>query len=237
MLKFIIYLMSKGYFMTKQERFIEVLRTFETPVTVSQWANRVVEQYPTILNQINSKTNEPMTLKALATTMSLKVSRGEFSELKVLDSEPYRRIMYLSENKKNDLTKMEVTKDVEAIVLESKMNADIKKSTEQDKYRLEEVNSICTQLNKYFALNFTLHHAQSLSNSKSSGRHHVDNIQLLTTEHILLIKDGKKKFSIEEQKAYIKRVISVHMMIVKSIDINLTDDVLEMLLDRLEKIY
>jgi len=223
--------------MTKQEKFIEVLRTFDTAVTVSEWANRVVEQYPAILNQINSKTNEPMTLKALATTMSLKVSRGEFSELKVLDSEPYRRVMYLTENKKNDLTKMEVTKDVEAIVLESKMNDDIKKSTEQDRYRLEELSSICTQLNKYFRLNFNFHHAQSLSSTTKSGRHHVDNIQLLTTEHSLFKEDGTKKFSIEEQKAYIKRVISVHMMIDKSIDINLTDEILEMLLDRLEKIY
>ena len=223
--------------MTKKERFIDVLRTFETPVTVSEWANRVVEQYPAILNQINSKTNEPMTLKALATTMSLKVSRGEFSELKILDSEPYRRVMYLTENKKNDLTKMEVSKDVEAIIFESKMNDDIKKSTEQDKYRLEELNSICTQLNKYFLLHFTLHHAHSLSNLKSTGRHHIDNLQLLTAEHTLLKKDAVKKFSIEEQKAYIKRIISVHMMIVKSIDLNLTDDILEMLLDRLEKVY
>ena len=132
---------------------------------------------------------------------------------------------------------MEVTKDVEAIGLEAKMKEDIKKSTEQDNYRLEELINICSQLNKYFSLNFTLHHAQSLANSKNTGRHHIDNIQLLTTEHRLLKKDGVKKFAIEEQRAYIKRVISVHMMINKSIDINLTDDVLEMLLDRLEKIY
>jgi len=223
--------------MTKQERFIEVLKTFDTPVTVSEWATRVVEQYPAILNQINSKTNELMTLKALATTMSLKVSRGEFSNLKVLDSEPYRRVMYLTENKKKNLTKMEVTKDIEAIVLETKIKEDIKRSSDQDKYRLEELNSICSQLNKYFTLDFNLHHAESLSNSKKSGRHHVTNLQLLTREHSILKKDGTKKFSIEEQKAYIKRVISVHMMIDRSIDINLTDDVLEMLLDRLEKIY
>ncbi|CAA6809911.1 MAG: Unknown protein [uncultured Sulfurovum sp.] len=223
--------------MTKKERFIEVLRRFETPVTVSEWAKRVVHEYPHILNQINSETNEPMTLKALATIISLKVSRGEFSELKVLDSEPYRHVMYMSENKKNDVIKLEVSKDIEGIMLESKMHEDIKKSTEQDKYRLEELKSICSQLNKYFSLNFMLHHTQSLSNFKNRGRHHVDNIEVLTIEHSLLKKEGRKKFSVEEQKAYIKRVISVHMMIDKSIDINLTDEVLEMLLDRLEKIY
>jgi hypothetical protein len=223
--------------MTKKERFIDVLRTFETPVTVSAWANRVVEQYPSILNQINSKTNEPMTFKELTTTMSLKLSRGEFPELKVLDSEPYRRVIYLTENKRNDLIKLELNKDIEVIVLELKMKEDLEKSSEQDKYRLEELISIYLQLNKYFSLNFTLHHAQSLLNTKSTGRHHIDNLQLLTIEHTLLKKDGSKKFSIEEQKAYIKRVISVHMMIDKSIDMNLTDDVLEMLLDRLEKVY
>jgi len=223
--------------MTKQERFIEVLKTFERPVTVSEWAKRVVEHYPSILKQIDSKTNEPMTLLALTKTMSLKVSRGEFSDVKVLDSESGRRIIYLTEDKKKDLLKMELIKDVEAIVLENRIEEDIKKTSSQDKYRLEELNSICTQLNKYFKLDFNLHHAESLSNSKKSGRHHISNLQLLTREHALLKKDGAKKFSIDEQKAYIKRVISVHMMIDRTIDINLTDDVLEMLLDRLEKIY
>jgi len=237
MLKYVDDIKNLRIFMTKQERFMDVLKTFETPITVSEWAKRVVEHYPSILNQINSKTNEQMTLKAFATTLSLKVSRGEFSELKVLDSEPYRRVIYLPENKKKDLIKEEVIKDIEPIVLESKIEEDLKKTSDHDRYRLEELNSICTQLNKYFILDFNLHHAQSLSDSKKSGRHHVDNIQLLTKEHSRLKKDGTKKFSIEEQKAYIKRVISVHMMINKNIDINLTDEVLEMLLDRLEKIY
>lgn len=223
--------------MTKKERFIDVLKTFESPVTVSEWASRVVEEYPAILNQINSKTNEQMTIKTLATSMSLKVSKGDFPELKVLDSEPYRKVIYIKENKQNDLKKMELNKDEENMTFESKIKEDIKKSTEQDKYRLEELNSICAQLNKYFSLNFTLHHAQSLSKSKSSGRHHVENLQLLIKEHTAVKKDGSQKFSIEEQKAYVKRVISVQMMLDKSIDINLTDEVLEMLLDRLEKIY
>ncbi|CAA6804117.1 MAG: Unknown protein [uncultured Sulfurovum sp.] len=222
--------------MTKKERFMHVLKTFEAPVTISTWVNKVVEDYPSILNQINSTTNEPMTLKSLAANMSLKVSKGEFPEIKILDVEPYRQVLYISENKKNDLTKIELHKDVESITIEEKIDEDIKKLTESDRYRLEEVVNIKEQLNRYFSLNFVLHHAYSLLNSKQ-GKHHVDNLQLLTKEHSVLKKDGEKKFSIEEQKAYIKRIISVHMMINKSIDINLTDEVLEMLLDRLEKVY
>ena len=47
----------KGFVVTKKERFMNVLKTFETPVTVSTWANMVVEEYPSILKQINSTTN------------------------------------------------------------------------------------------------------------------------------------------------------------------------------------
>ncbi|CAA6808487.1 MAG: Unknown protein [uncultured Sulfurovum sp.] len=221
---------------TKKERFMDVLKTFEQPVTISVWANRVVEHYPAILRQINSTTNEPMTLKTLVANMSLKVSNGEFPSLKILEVKPYREVMYVSEKQKNDLAKKEVHRDIESIVIEDKIESDTKKLVESERYRLEELLSIKEQLNRYFSLNFVLHHAYSLVHHKQ-GKHHIDNVQLLSKEHALLKKDGDKKFSIEEQKAYIKRIISVHMMIHKHIDINLTDEVLEMLLDRLEKIY
>jgi len=223
--------------MTKRERFVDVLKTFDTPITILEWANSVIEQYPSLLTQINSKTNEKMTLKDLAMTISLKVSKGEFSEIKILENKPYRKVMYVSESMKNDLIKSEVKKDLESITLSSKIKEDIKKSTESDRYRLEELESIKKQLNRYFALNFVLHHATSLTNKDKQAKHHADNLQLLTKEHILIKKDGESKFSIDEQKAYIKRVISIQLMINKNIDINLTDEVLEMLLERLEKVY
>jgi len=207
--------------MTRNERFSNVLRTFERPVTILEWINKIIEQYPIILKQINSQTNEFMTYHALASTISSKVARGEFPEVKILNSESYSNVKYMIDNKN----------------LRKKVDENIEKFSDQDKYRFDELSSICKQLNKYFKLDFNLHHGQVLSNSKHRGRHHIDNIQLLTKEHSLLKKDGAKKFSIEEQKVYIKRVISVHMMVDRSLDINLTDDVLEMLLDRLEKIY
>lgn len=237
MLKFISNFILKGFTVMKEDRYMEVLKKAKVPITVLQWANKVIEEYPTILKQINSKTNEFMTLQALVTNMSLKVSKGEFENLKVIESKPYRTVMYVSESKKNDLIKKEVYQDIVSVVIEEKIEADTKKSTESERYRLEELTSITNQLNRYFSLNFVLHHASSLSSEKNHGKHSADNLQILTLEHSLLKKDGEKKFSIEEQKAYIKRIISVYMMIDKSIEINLTDEVLEMLLDRLEKIY
>lgn len=223
--------------MIKKERFIAVLETFDSPVTIATWIKRVVKEYPSILKQINTNTNETMTLKTLATSMSLKVSKGEFPEIKVLNCEPYRKVLLLTEDEKQKVMKSEINKDIQLLLIEEKIELDTKKATEADQYRLEEFNSIKIQINRYFSLNFVLHHACSLTNEKKKGKHHPENLFLLTKEHSMIKKDAEKKFSIEEQKAYIKRIISTHMMVDKTIELNLTDEVLEMLLDRLEKVY
>jgi len=221
--------------MTKKERFVNVLSTFERPVTLSEWTNRIIEYYPAILNQINSQTNEPMTHKTLASTLSLKVLRGEFPEVKILDLESRKNALYMVENK--NLSQGKAFKNTTKRRFDSRREKITQKYSNQDKYRFEEFNNICRQLNKYFGLDFKLDYAQSLSHTQKRGRDYLENIQLLIKEHTLLKKDKSKRFSIEEQKAYIKRVISVHMMLDRSIDINLMDDILEMLLDRLEKVY
>jgi len=223
--------------MTKKERFLEVLKTFDEPVTVATWAKKVVEQYPAILGQINSKTNEKMTLRELTMGIGLKLSKGDFSDVLVVNLEPHRVVQYVSETGLNEFIKRSAKKDTEPLILETNMMQDIQKLAESEKYRLEELKSITEQLNRYFALNLELHHAHSLLRNRKEGQHNADNLQILTKEHALIKKDGEKKFSIEEQKAYIKRIISIQMMINKEIDINLTDEVLEMLLDRLEKVY
>ena len=222
---------------TKKEKFIEILKRFDKPVSIITWTKKIVEQYPSILTQINSNTNEIMTMKELLTGISLKVSKGEFSNIHVVNHGAFRTVQYISDDMKNSLLKKELFKDLEPLLLERKMDEDIKKSTEADRYRLEEFSSIVDQLNRYFSLNFIFHHAKAINDSKKSGRHHIENLEILTSEHAVLKKDGQKRLSIEEQKAYIKRIISIHMMINKTIDLNLTDEVLDMLLDRLEKIY
>ena len=229
--------MLKGFTLTKKERFMEVLKTFDKPVTVATWTKKVAELYPSILSQINSKTNEQMTLNDLALGIGLKLSKGEFPKVLIYNIEPYRVVEYLSEVEEAEVIKKSAKKDIEPILLEAKIKGDIEKLTEAEKYRLEELSSIVNQLNRYFSLSFALHHATALMSKEKEGRHQADNLQILTREHGLIKKDGESKFSIEEQKAYIKRIISIQMMVNKELDINLTDEVLEMLLDRLEKVY
>jgi len=222
---------------TKKEQYIEVLKRFDNPVTILEWAKEIIRVYPVTLEQINSKTNELMTLKDLVSRLSLNVSEGDFSNILVDNTQPYQKVQYFSENDKRNLIEERHQKDMEYVLVESKKEEDIQKSTEFDRYRLEEFSQIVTQLNGYFKLNFKLHHTYSLLSETQSSKHHVGNLEILRENDSELKSDGDQRFTIEEQKAYIKRVISIHLMIVKDIDITLTDEVLDMLLDRLEKVY
>ena len=223
--------------MTKKERFLEVLKTFDKPVTVAEWAERVVERYPLILNQLNSKTNKLMTLNDLAMGIGQKLSKHEFEEVMVLNVSPYRKVEYVPVAMRNSLLKQSIKRDIEPLLIASKIKKDIDRLPESDKYRIEELKSIKEQLNNYFSLNFVLHHLHGVMNEKKEGRYHADNLELLTEEHANKKRLGQMKFSIEEQKLYIKRMIAIEMMINRDMEINLSDEVLDLLLERLEKVY
>jgi hypothetical protein len=223
--------------MTKKERFLEVLKTFDAPVTVVEWAEKVAERYPLILNQLNSKTNKLMTIKDLALGIGQKLELNEFDEVYVLNMEPYRKVEYVPSSMKISYMKKIINKDAEPLFLIEKVKEDLERLTESDRYRIEELKSIQEQLNNYFALDFVLHHINGVMSEKKEGRYHADNLELLAEEHVKKKGIGKLRFTIEEQKLYIKRMIGIGMMLNKEREINLSDEVLEMLLDRLEKVY
>jgi len=223
--------------MKKTDKFTEVLQTFNHSVTIAEWSKRIVELYPAVLTQQNGKNNEAMTLRELTARISLKVSKEEFLEIEIENTLPYRKVKYISLEMKKESIKKIANKDIEPIIISERMEEDINRLNESERYRIEEIAGITDQLNRYFNLNFELHHSLSLINGKNMGKHYADNLQILTTEHVLLREDGEAKFTIEEQKAYIKRIIVVHTMVSKHLDINLTDEVLDMLLDRLAKVY
>jgi len=238
MLKFIIDIKNiKEITMTKKERFLEVLKACDRPVTVAEWAEKVVERYPLILNQVNSKTNKLMTLKDLVLGLGQKLSKHEFEEVTILNINPYRKVEYIPESMRMNLMKQCIKRDAEPLMIASKIKKDIERLPESDKYRIEELNSIKEQLNSYFALNFILHHVYGVMSEKKEGRYNADNLELLTEEHANKKSMEQIKFSLETQKLYIKRMIDVQMMLNSDMEINLSDDVLDMLLERLEKVY
>jgi len=219
--------------MMNRDKFIEVLRSFNKPVTVSEWTKQLVNRYPSILNQ----TNKRITPVELAGIISLKVTKGEFSNILIDNCTPYRKISYSSSAMQGENMKYHAHKDVEPLLLSEKVAEDFKKLNELERYKIEELEAVALQLNRYFMLNLELSHASSLLKGKESGKHNVGNLQLLTKEHALKKRERIGKFTIEEQKAYIKRMIVVCSMVTKPFKVCLTDEVLDMLLDRLAKVY
>ncbi len=87
-------------------------------------------------------------------------------------------------------------------------------------------------------MDFEVDHATALLNPEQAGKHHPDNLQLLIKAHnSRKNKKNWQRFSFDEQISYIKHVIALQMIISKRMKINLVEDVLDSLLERLEKVY
>ncbi len=228
--------------MTKSQKYLEALKTFDSWVIVSEWAVRVGELYPDILEaanqQASNQANETTGLRELAARISSRLSTGGFPEVEIDDSERPRKVRYSSDDQKQERIDEELEADIEPLTRVERIRKDTEALSEIERYRIEEFETIAKQLNKFFSLDFEVDHAFALLNPVEAGKHHPDNLQLLIKAH-----NGKKnkknwqRFTLEEQKEYIKQVIALQTMIASRLEISLVDDVLDSLLERLERIY
>ncbi len=220
--------------MTKTQKYLEALKTFDDWVIVSEWAVRVGELYPDILEEANDTTG----LRELAARISSRLSTGGFPEVEIDDSERPRKVRYISEAQKEERIEEELEADIEPLTRAERIRQDSERLSEIERYRIEEFETIAKQLNKFFSLDFEVDHAHALLNPSQAGKHHPDNLQLLIKAH-----NGKKnkknwqRFTLEEQKEYIQKVIALQTLIASRLEISLVDDVLDSLLERLERVY
>jgi len=228
--------------MTKAQKYLEALKTFDDWVIVSEWAVRVGELYPELLEAANeqaaNQANDTTGLRELAARISSRLSTGGFAEVEIDDSERPRRVRYISQAQKEERIEEELEADIEPLTRAERIRQDTQTLTEVERYRIEEFETIAKQLNKFFSLDFEVDHASALLNPSEAGKHHPDNLQLLIKAH-----NGKKnkknwqRFALGEQKEYIQKVIALQTMIASRLEISLVEDVLESLLERLERIY
>ena len=221
--------------MAKRDKLIETLQTFNKPVTIVEWVKRIVELYPSILTQL--KGGKEIDVRELTAILSLKVSKNEFPNIVIVQNEPYRKIQYMTEEEKKAFIAKVVTEDIEPVEKDEKIKEDLENFTELDRYRVEEFHNIVKQLNEHFDLNLILSQVTESKNKKLEGKYHADNLQILTKEHTVSELNTQNKFTIDEQKSYIKRVIIVFSMVNKGLDIDARDEVLDLLLERLSKVY
>ena len=228
--------------MTKSQKYLEALKSFDDWIIVSEWATRVGELYPDLLEAANiqaaNQANDTTGLRELAARISSNLSSGGFLDVEVDDSERPRKVKYISDADKQTKIDDELEADIEPLTRAERIRSDYEILTEIERYRIEEIETISRQLNKFFSVDFEVDHATALLNPTESGHHHPDNLQLLIKAH-----NGKKnkknwkRFTIDEQIEYIKHVLALQTLIAGRLGISLVNDVLESLLERLGKVY
>ena len=144
--------------MTKTKKYLEALKTFDDWIIVSEWAVRVGELYPDILEAANeqaaNQANDTTGLRELAARISSRLSTNGFPEVEIDDSERPRKVRYISEAQKEERIEEELEADIEPLTRAERIRQDTETLSEVGRYRIEELETIAKQLNKFFSLGF-----------------------------------------------------------------------------------
>jgi len=229
--------------MNIQEKYLEALKTFDEYVTVSEWAVKVAEIYPDILEtadeQVKEHVNETTGLRAIGARLSARLSKGRFDGKVIIDdSERPRKVKYITKEEQLQKTTHDIEEDIEPLTRQERIEQDTETLTQLERYRMGELDTIAKQLNRFFGLDFEVDHAMAILNPENPGKHHPDNLQILTKAH-----NGKKnkynwtRFSIDEQIEYIEAVIRLQTIVAPKFGIELESKVLESLMSRLREVF
>jgi len=225
------------------EKYLEALKQLNDWVIVSDWAIKVGEMFPSILEKASKEAENQLRdttgLNEIAARISSNISRGAYDESIEIDSnERPRKVRFIS---KEDL-ELKVQHDVEEDVAPLKRSQIIKlqfdELSDYDKYRISEFESISQTFKKYFNLELEVDHAMAILNPSEQGKHHPENLQLLLKTH-----NNKKssknwmRFSIEEQIKYLEIAITQQEMVADNFGLNMETSLTSKLFDRLKQIY
>lgn len=223
--------------------YLDVLKTIEEWSTVSEWAIKVGEFHPDLLEKADKEAksykNESTGLREIAARISSNISRGAYQgSIEIDESERPRKVRFLSEIDAKHYEEKELEDDLAPITRNQKIKNEYEILSVKDKYRLDEFEAIISQLRHFFNLDFELEHAKALLNSRDPGLHHPENIQLLLKSHNRMkSSDNWERFSLNEQMDYIKSAIVLQKMVSKRMGIEIDDSVIESILNRLKAVY
>jgi hypothetical protein len=225
------------------QKYLEAIKALNSWVTVSEWAVKVGELYPEILEKAEKEAlaqkNETTGLREITARISSNISRGAYlGKIDIDESEHPRKVRYITESEARTHEEQELEEDLAPISRSQKIRADEATLSTKDKYRLTELESIISQLRTIFNLDFELEHAKALLNPENAGQHHPDNIQILLKSHNRL-KSNKNwdRFSIEEQIDYIKSVVKVQKIVSKRMGVDIEDEVIDQIIKRIEAVF
>ncbi|POB13848.1 HNH endonuclease [Halobacteriovorax sp. DA5] len=229
--------------MSISKKYLDTLNTIEGWTTVSEWAIRVGELHPEILEKANKEAenqkNETTGLREIAARISSNISRGAYSgHIEIDDSERPRKVRFLTESEANVLLDRELEDDLAPLTRAQKIKHDESLLTTKDKYRLQEFENISSQLRSFFNLDFELEHAKALLNKEDPGQHHPDNIQLLLKSHNRMKSSSNwDRFTLEEQIEYIQAAVKVQKLVSKKMRIDLEEEVIGQIINRIKLVF
>ena len=229
--------------MTLREKYLKVLSDQNDWLTVSEWAVQVAEAYPEILSKADEQAakqkQETTGLREIAARISSNIAGGVYADsIDVDTSERPRRIKAVSAEEIAQYKQDELEEDVAPLKRGEIIKLAEAEFTPQELYRVAEFESISGQLKKFFALSFEVDHAQALLNTDDKGSHHPDNLQLLLKEHNRSKSNSNwKRFSYDEQVAYIKSAVQLQSLISSRLCVDLVEEILDSLMERLKGVY
>ena len=228
--------------MTKLEKYLEAIKSLEDWATVMECAIRVSEMYPELLEeaeiQASNQSRKTNGIGALTAIIAGRISSKSLKNVLVDNSFKPRKVKFVSEDEQNISIEEDIKSDVEPLTRIEKIKSDLSQLTEYEKYRIEEIETVTKSLNKYFSLDLEVDHSYALFNDEKQGYHHPDNLQILTKSH-----NGKKskknweKFKIEEQVEYIRTLITHQSLIYDKFSIDIEPEILDLLVNRLSKVF
>lgn len=225
------------------EKYTEALKTFSGGfITVSEWAQRVSELYPDLLEkaekEAQAQKNDTTGLREIAARISSRLSAGNFQNVLIDESERPRKVKYITSEEQQSNQEKELNDDIEPITRIEIINQAKDKLKIYEIYRLDEFKNIQKAFKDFFGLDFELDHAQALLDKDIQGSHHPDNLQLLLKYH-----NGKKnnksweRFDFESQAKYVNDAIRLQSNVADNFEIELDNTVLSQLLNRLKAVY
>lgn len=225
------------------EKYLEALKTFDDFVTVSEWAVKVAEIYPDILNKAQKNVQNHKTptsaLQQITRQISSEITRGTYAEyINIDDSERPKKVKYITQEEFEKNTQEEFEEDIEPLRRQDIINQAKESLEAKELYRISEFENIQKSFKSFFGIDFEIDHAQALLDDIKQGKHHPDNFQLLLKYHnVKKYKNSWQRFSIEEQIEYIYKVVELHKILEAKLGVKLDEAILENLVSRLKAVY
>lgn len=229
--------------MSITEQYLEALQQIDGWTIVSEWAEKVGELYPDLLEKANeeaaNQAHDTTGLREIAARISSNISRGAYTDhIEIDTSERPRKVRYVSTEEHDATVTSELEEDIAPLKRSEIIRQAALNMNNSEKYRMGEFEDISKQLKRYFNLDFEVDYAQALLNKDQPGPHHPDNLQLILKSHNSRKNNNNwPRFSLEEQIRYIETVIETQEIVASRLGVELTHDVLGALLERLRRIY